>query len=302
MEELIMIRKAIIPVAGKGTRFLPMTNGISKEMLPLVDLPVLYYILKECADSGITEIMLITKDHKKDINKFFSIDKEEYVLLEEPGKAKLRDDVATLLNKVKISYLNQRDDLSGTAGAIYVAKQWANNEPFAVLFGDDVNYTEEGKRPAIGQLCDVFEKTNKMVLGCQWVEASETDKYGMVSLVKRLNDESYSISGVVEKPKRGTEPSLLASLARYIMPANTFEYIEEQINDPSSTGKEVCLTDTIDMIIKAEGNQIACIMDSIRYDTGDKLGYFKAFVDYTLRHKKYGEDFKNFIKETAEKL
>lgn len=297
-----MIKKAIIPVAGKGTRFLPITNGISKEMLPLVDLPVLYYILKECADSGITDIMLITKEHKNDIKKFFSIDKEEYALLEKSGKAKLLDELAMLLDKVNISYSNQRDDLIGTAGAIYVAKEWVNNEAFAVLYGDDVNYTEENKRPAIGQLCDVYDKTQKMVLGCQFVEESEADKYGMVSLVKRLDDKSYEISGVVEKPKRGTEPSLLASLARYVMPANTFSYIEKQIQDSSNKDKEICLTDTIDMIIKAEGNQIACIMDSVRYDTGDKLGYFKAFVDHTLRHKKYGEDFKKFIKETAEKL
>lgn len=293
-----MIKKAIIPVAGKGTRFLPMTNGISKEMLPLVDMPVLYYVLKECADSGITDIMLITRQSKADIQKFFTIDSDEYMSLEKSGKAKLLDELKNLLSKVNISYLNQRDDLTGTAGAIYVAKEWANNEPFAVLFGDDINYTADGKLPAIGQLAKVYEEIGKMVLGCKIVSKDEVDKYGMCRTGKKLNDTCYEVSGVVEKPKKGTEPSQLASLARYIMPKNTFEYIEKQIAMQNATNShdEVCLTDTMDMIIAKEGQQIACVMDSIRYDTGDKLGYFKAFVDYTLRDARYKEEFGEYIK------
>lgn len=297
-----MIKKAIIPVAGKGTRFLPITNGISKEMLPLVDLPALYYVLKECADSGITEIMLVTKSSKKDINKFFTIDSDEYENLKKSGKAKLLDDVVELLKRINISYLEQRDDLIGTAGAIYVAREWANNEPFAVLYGDDINYTEFEKRPAIGQLCDVYEKTQKMVLGCKFVDEQDADKYGMCKVIKKIDDVSYEIAGVVEKPKLGSQPSLLASLARYIMPANTFEYIEKQIIETNDPKKEICLTDTMDLIVKNEGNQIACVMDSVRYDTGDKMGYFKAFVDFVIRDEKYGEEFKKFIKETAKNI
>ena len=293
-----MIKKAIIPVAGKGTRFLPMTNGISKEMLPLVDLPVLYYVLKECADSGITEIMLITRESKADIKKFFTIDCEEYKKLEKSGKAKLLYDVKALLEKVKIFYLNQRDDLTGTAGAIYVAKDWANGEPFAVLYGDDINYCPDGELPAIGQLAKVFEQTNKMVLGCKLVEPKDVDKYGMCKTAAKINDTAYEVAGVVEKPAKGTEPSLLASLARYIMPANTFRYIEKQIEYQTTHDLhgEISLTDTMDMIINEEGLQVACIMNSVRYDTGDKLGYFKAFVDYTLRDSRYGKEFKDYIK------
>ena len=290
------ITKAIIPVAGKGTRFMPGTKGVSKEVFPVVDTPVLLYVLKECADSGITEVLLITRKDKGDIKKFLTPDQKLYEELKRKGREgdlKLYNDV---LSKLKITYKYQRKDLIGTAGAIYVGKKWAKNQPFAVLYGDDLNYTQEGARPAIGQLIDAFNKTGKMILGCKEVETKEVCKYGACKIKEKIDENNYLVSGVVEKPKTGTEPSNLVSLARYIMPANTFKVIETQIPLRKNNAEEVCLTDTMDIIMKQEGDAVACIMNSVRYDTGDKLGFLKTTVEYALRDKKLGEEFKAYLK------
>ena len=290
------ITKAIIPVAGKGTRFMPGTKGISKEVFPVVDTPVLLYILKECADSGITDVLLITRKDKADIKKFLTPDKKLYEELKRKGREgdlKLYNDV---ISKLKITYKYQRKDLIGTAGAVYVGKKWANNQPFAVLYGDDLNYTPEGTRPAIGQLIDAFNKTGKMVLGCKEVLQKEVFKYGACSIKEKIDESTCLIDGVIEKPKSGTEPSNLVSLARYIMPSNTFKVIETQIPLRKNNAEEICLTDTMDIIIKQEGGAIACVMNSVRYDTGDKLGFLKTTVEYALRDKKLGTEFKEYLK------
>ena len=290
-----MITKAVIPVAGNGTRFLPITKAISKEMLPIVDIPCLLLILKECADSGIKEVLLVTKPEKKDIKKFFSIDQALNEKLQKEGKGHLVELLNDVLSKIKITYRNQRADTIGSAGAVYVAKNWAKGEPFAVLYGDDINYTG-ANRPAIGQLIDCYNKYGKMVLGCKEVDASEVYKYGATVIDHKVGDNAYEISGVVEKPKPGTQPSNLVSLARYIMPKDTFSYIKRQLDADRDTTKEICLTDTMDMIMKDKGNAIACVMDSVRYDTGDKFGYLTAVVDYALRDKNLGNKFKDYLK------
>lgn len=290
-----MITKAIIPVAGKGTRFLPITKAVSKEMLPVVDIPVLLLILKECADSGIKEVMLVTRKGKGDIKKFFTRDEKLNEELKKKGQFKLVEMLNEVLSKLKIRYKYQREDLIGTAGAIYVAKNFAQGEPFAVLYGDDINFTGED-RPALGQLIDCYNETGKMVLGCKWVDKEDINKYGAQIIEEKLGDKYYKVSGVIEKPKKGTEPSTLASLARYIMPANTFTYIEKQMEGERDTTKEICLTDTMDLIMKAEGGAIACVMNSVRYDTGDKFGYLTTVVEYALRDPALGKQFKEYLK------
>ena len=290
-----MITKAVIPVAGKGTRFLPITKAVSKEMLPIVDIPVLLLILKECADSGIKEVMLITRKGKDDIKKFFKQDDNLATYLKEKGQEKLISLLNEVLSKVKIKYRYQREDLIGTAGAIYVAKSFIKNQPFAVLYGDDINYTGENK-PALKQLIDCFNINDKMVLGCKWVDKKDVCKYGSTIIKSKINEKSYLISGVIEKPKFGTEPSCLVSLARYIMPSCTFSYIEKQITEDRDKTKEICLTDTMDLIIKDKGDAVACVMDSVRYDTGDKFGYLTTVVEYALRDSELGERFKNYLK------
>ena len=289
------IKKAVIPVAGLGSRFLPMTLSISKEMFPVVDVPVLLLILKECADSGIKEVLLITRKNKSDIKKFFTQPISVIKELEAKGKEKELELYKSVLGKLKISFRYQRDDLTGSAGAIYVAKRWCAGESFAVLFGDDINYVEEGKRPAIGQLIDSFEKYGKLVLGCKEVTKEEIVAYGSMMLKNKVNDSLYEVTGVIEKPKAGTEPSLIASLARYVLPGNAFSYIERHLTAERDTKQEVCLTrDCMDEILREEGG-FAQIMDSVRFDTGNKLGYAKCFAHYAMIDKNFGDEFKKYL-------
>ena len=290
------IKKAVIPVAGLGSRFLPMTLSISKEMFPIVDVPVLLLILKECADSGIKEVLLITRKNKGDIKKFFTQPLSFIKELEAKGKAQELELYKSILEKLKISFRYQRDDLTGSAGAIYVAKRWCAGEPFAVLFGDDINYVEEGERPAIGQLIDSFNQYGKLVLGCKEVTKEEIVSYGSMVLKNKVKDNLYEATGVIEKPKAGTEPSLIASLARYVLPGNAFSYIERHLTNNRDITKEVCLTrDCMDEILQEEGGY-AQIMDSVRFDTGNKLGYAKCFSFYALRDPKFGQEFKEYLK------
>lgn len=288
------IKKVIIPVAGLGSRFLPTTKSIAKEMFPIVDTPALLLILEECLDSGISDVFFVTRRGKEYIKDFFSHDKE----FEEKMIKANRFDMLKRLNRVidsmNITYDYQKPEYNGTAGACYIAKEWANNEPFAVVYSDDLNYTPKGERPAIGQLIDAYNETGAMIIGCKEVFGKEISSYGACKIEKKIDDRLYKISGIVEKPKYGTEPSKIAGLARYVMPANTFDYIEKQIRS-TPFGKEMNLTDTMDMIMKDQP-AYALIMDSVRYDTGDKLGFLIATVEYGMRDEKLGADFKNYLK------
>lgn len=288
------IKKAIIPVAGLGTRFLPATKSVAKEMFPIVDIPALLLILEECLDSGIDDVYIIIRKGKENIIDFLKTDDKLEEKLRESGKINLLERLNRVIKNMKFTFAYQRDDLIGSAGACYLAKDWANGEPFAVLFPDDLNYTEKGKRPAIGQLIDAYDKTGAMIIGCKEVIGKAIASYGACKIDKKLSDSLYKVSGIVEKPKYGTEPSNIAGLARYIMPANTFKYIERQIEE-SDKGKEIGLTDTMDLIIR-DFPAYALIMDSVRYDTGDKLGFLQATVEYGLRDEKLGKQFRDYLK------
>ena len=288
------IKKAVIPVAGLGTRFLPATKSVAKEMFPIVDIPALLLILEECLDSGIDDVFIIIRKGKENIIDFLKKDVKLEEKLKKSNKLDLLERLNRVIKNMKFTFDYQRDNLIGSAGACYLAKEWANNEAFAVLFSDDLNYTEKGKRPAIGQLVDVYNRTGALIIGCKEIEDESISSYGACKIVKKLNDRLYEISGIIEKPKYGTQPSNIAGLGRYIMPANTFEYIERQILD-TQEGKEIGLTDTMDLIIK-DFPAYAVIMDSIRYDTGDKLGFLQATVEYGLRNEKLGKQFREYLK------
>ena len=294
------ITKAIIPIAGKGTRFLPATKGVAKELFPVVDKPVLLLILEECLNSGIKEVLLvITKEKEQDIRQLLSHDSDLEKSLIASGKFGLLKDLNHVIDGLKISYAYQRDDLIGTGGAIYMGKEFANGEDYALLFGDDINYTESGKRPVIGQLIDVYNKYGKMVLGCKQVEYAEVCKYGAVKIKEKLDDRTFLINGVVEKPKTGTQPSNIVSLARYIMPYESFEHLERAMAENPEflkNRKELCITShAMDSIMHYE-DAYAYLMDSIRYDTGDKLGYLIATVEHGLRHGQVGNQFREYLK------
>lgn len=288
------ITKAVIPVGGLGSRFLPATKSIAKEMFPIVDTPVLLLILEECLNSGINEVFLILREGKEYIMDFFKHDKVFEEKMINSGKGPLLEKLNKIIDNMTISFGYQNPNCIGSAGACYVAKDWVNNESFAVLFADDINYTPENQRPAIGQLIDAYDKTGAMIIGCKEVLDESISAYGACKLEEKLSDSLYKISGIVEKPKYGTQPSNIAGLARYIMPGNTFDYVEKQIK-VTPCGKEINLTDTMDLIMK-DSPAYAVIMDSIRYDTGDKLGFLIATVEYGLRDEKLGANFRKYLK------
>jgi len=287
------ITKAIIPVAGKGTRFLPASKGMAKEMFPVVNIPVLMIILEECMYSGIKEVCLVVSKEKEYLKSFFVKDKKLEENLAKSNKLHYLERLNTLIENMKITVLTQGKHI-GSAGSFYVAKKWANNQPFAVLFGDDLNYTPDKKTPVIGQLMKAYEKHPGLIIGCKEIDKKEIYKYSACVIEKQINKSLYKINGIVEKPKPGTEPSLISGLARYIVPANTFEYIENQFKT-TPLDKEIGLTDLMNLMCH-DIPSYALIMDSIRYDTGDVLGYVEAIVEYGLRDKEIGKDFKAYLK------
>ena len=298
-ENFMKITKAVIPVAGKGTRFLPASKGTCKEMFPLVDKPCLLEVLEECFNSGIRDFTIVLSKDKEYIRNFLAHNKPLEEWVEKKGATKQLASLNNIIDNSTFHFCYENPKRTGSAGAVYAAKKFVKGSPFAVLYPDDINYTPDKKMPAIGQLAKAFEKTGKMVIGCKEVPQKDICKYSACKIVKKVNNSLYEISDIVEKPKTGTEPSLISGLARYIMPANTFDYIEKQIKT-STPGVEIGLTDTMSMILKDE-NAYAVIMDSIRYDTGDKLGYLQAVVEYGLRDENLGEKFKEYLKGILKK-
>lgn len=290
------ITTAVIPLAGKGTRFLPASKACAKELFPIVDKPALLLILEECLESGIKNVILILSEEKEGVKTFLTPDKKLEQWLVSQNRLSYLDEFNTITKKLKIKFIYHDAKHIGSGGTIYAAKSLVENKPFAVLYADDLNFTPKGKDPALKQLIDAYEKTNSMVIGCQEVSKEDISKYGSCKIVKKISKSLYKISDIIEKPKRGTEPSLIAGLARYIMPKGTFNYIEQQIKK-SKQNVEINLTDTMSLLMKDGYPTHAVIMDSIRYDTGDKLGYLKATVEYGLRDENLGKDFKKYLKE-----
>ncbi len=289
-----LVTKAIIPVAGKGTRFLPATKSVAKEMFPIVDIPALMLVLQECMKSGIKEVLIVLCKGKENIIDFLQKNENLEKTLKKCNRLHLLDELNEIIENIKIDFVYQSKEFSGSAMAVWAGKEWAENKPFAVLYPDDLNYTEDNKLPAIGQLIEAYNKYKCMIIGCKEIPKDEIYKYSACKIEEKINDSLYKINQIVEKPAKGTEPSNISGLARYVMPANTFDYIEKQLKT-ANKDIEVGLTDTMDMILK-DSPTYAVIMDSVRYDTGDKLGYLIATVEYGLRHKELGEKFKNYIK------
>ncbi len=283
----MQVKKAIIPCAGFGTRFLPITKVLPKELLPIADEPALAYIVEEAANSGIEEVLIIISPRKKSIKKLFKSDKSLNKLLLS------RDDRESyeLANKdynVRISYAVQRK-MNGNGSAIYLGKKFAKGEPVAVMFGDDVMYTGEGK-PVLKQLIEAYEANgNATVVGCQCPSEEIARRCGVMIAGKPLSDRVTEIKGIVEKPK-GELPSKLVSLGRFVLSPAIFEAIK---HTPATNG-EVYLTDAINLLAKKE-RVCACEFDGRRYDIGNKEGYLEAVVDFALRDEKLHSDFAQYV-------
>lgn len=279
------IRKAVIPAAGFGTRFLPATKAQPKEMLPIVDTPAIQYIVKEALDSGIEEILIITGRNKRAIEDHFDSSVELEALLQMQGKNKQLAMVKDLAD-IKVHFIRQKAP-RGLGDAVLCAKAFIGDEPFAVLLGDDIVYNPE--KPCLQQLIDSYEEHPGIILGAQFVPDDKVSSYGIVS-GEALADNLYRVNGLVEKPNVEEAPSNLAVLGRYILTPDIFEILEH--TNPGK-GNEVQLTDAL---AASKTDTYALAYEGIRYDTGDKLGYLKATVEYALRNDELGEDFKSYLK------
>lgn len=283
------IRKAVIPAAGLGTRFLPATKAQPKEMLPLVDKPTLQYIVEEAVASGIEEILLITGRGKNAIENHFDTSYELEHVLEEKGDFERLDMIRKISNMVDIQYTRQKEQ-KGLGHAIYCAKNFVGDEPFAVLLGDDVVYNREN--PALLQLMDMYDKHEGTILGVQEVDKNEVDKYGIVA-GEALDDRLTRVRTMVEKPSKVDAPSTLAVLGRYILTPPIIEYLE---NTKPGKGNEIQLTDAI-MAMAQDYAVYAGIYEGRRYDVGSKLGFLEATVEYALRDPSLTDSFKRYLKE-----
>lgn len=279
------IRKAVIPAAGFGTRFLPATKAQPKEMLPIVDTPAIQYIVKEALDSDIEEILIITGRSKRAIEDHFDSSVELEELLQKQGKNKQLAMVKDLAD-IKIHFIRQKSP-RGLGDAVLCAKAFIGDEPFAVLLGDDIVYNPE--KPCLQQLMDCYEQHPGIILGAQFVPNEKVSSYGIVS-GEPLADNLYRVHGLVEKPSVDKAPSNLAVLGRYILTPDIFDILE---NTKPGVGNEVQLTDAL---AASKTDTYALAYEGVRYDTGDKLGYLKATVEYALRNEELGAAFKEYLK------
>lgn len=284
------VRKAVIPVAGYGTRFLPFTKAVPKPMLPILNKPALQVISEEVVNSGITDILFIVGYKKEILESHFDAAPELEKMLKEKGKDDFLKEVVYPEHMANFTYVVQEVQ-NGTASAVQLAKDFVGNEPFAVLFGDDVMFNE--KRPVIGQLADVYEKYGKTVLGCKRVSMDVISKYASVEFDKVLEDDVYNMVKVTEKPKREEAKSDLAPLGRYVCSPKIFDIIENL--KPGANG-EYQFTDALDIIARSEG-ALAYVFDGTRYDMGDRFGYLKANIEYGLRDEELKGKLREYLKE-----
>jgi len=281
------IRKAVLPAAGFGTRFLPATKAQPKEMLPIVDKPVIQYLVEEAVESGIEEIIIITGSSKRAIEDHFDYNFELEYMLEKKGKKELLKKVQNVRNLAKFVYVRQPMP-RGDGDAIMRARDVVGNEPFAVLFGDDL---VDSKVPALKQLINIYEKTGSSVIGLNKVPKHDVDKYGIVA-PKSSDGRTHVIDSLVEKPKQEDAPSDLAIIGKYIVTPEIFEALDKA---SASKDDEIRLIDGFRTLINTQkiyGYEI----EGKRYDTGHTLGFIKATLDFALKRKELSSDLKEYIR------
>ena len=284
------VRKAVIPAAGFGTRFLPETKAMPKEMLPLVDKPTIQYIVEEILDSGIEEILIISGHAKRAIEDHFDSSPELEQHLLKQGKLEQLKQIRKI-SDVKIHYTRQAYQ-RGLGDAILCAKDFIDGEPFGVILGDDVVYTGT-KEPALKQLMDQYDKTGGTVIGCQVVAPEKVSAYGIIDGKPTGDENLLRVKDMVEKPKLSEAPSRFAALGRYVITPEVFEILEET---RPGKGGEIQLTDAL-RVMAHQGNVYAYNFQGKRYDTGDKLGYLKAVVEFALRRDDLGPAFREYLKK-----
>lgn len=281
------ITKALFPVAGLGTRFLPATKASPKEMLPLVDKPLIQYVVEEAISSGIEEVIIITGRGKRAIEDHFDISYELEDLLRQKGKTELLQQVQQISNMVDICYVRQKEPY-GLGHAVLCAKNLVKNESFAVLLGDDVI---DGEVPVLKQMLDMYYKYKAPIIAVQEVDRSQVSNYGIIDAVQ-VADGVYKISDMIEKPRVEDAPSNLAIIGRYLLTPDIIGILEKTA--PGS-GKEIQLTDGLKGLLKT-GPVYGYKFQGKRYDAGDKLGFLQATVEFGLKNKEFGEQFREYLK------
>ena len=287
------IKKAVIPAAGLGTRFLPATKAIPKEMLPLVDIPTVQYIVKEAVESGIEEILIITNSNKHCMENHFDRSYELESRLLESDKKEEYNMICDIANMANIYYVRQKQP-KGLGHAILCAKSFIGDDPFAVLLGDDVVENHDGK-PALMQLIEAYNAVQASIVGVQTVSDDDVSKYGIVDPAKGENVENKRVKlrSMVEKPSKEEAPSNMAVLGRYVLTPEIFDYLETQT---PGAGGEIQLTDAIKNLMISQ-SVYAYDFDGIRYDVGDKFGFIKATVEYALERDELKDKLQDYLKE-----
>ncbi len=287
------IRKAIIPAAGLGTRVLPASKSIPKEMLPIVDRPAIQYIVEEAVDAGITDILIITNRGKGAIEDHFDHSFELESMLKQRNKLKELRECERLSHLANISYLRQ-NETNGLGHAVLKAKTFVDNEPFAVLYGDDVII---GEKPAIAELIEVYNKYQLGVAGVKPVKREDISKYCSLK-VEPISDRVMKVSDMIEKPSENEIMSLYSILGRVVLPPEIFDILE---TTPNGAGNELQLTDAMRTLARTKG-MMGIEYSGIRYDMGNKLSIMQANVEMALKNEEFGKDFKSYLKQLVKEL
>jgi len=285
------VRKAVFPAAGLGTRFLPATKAQPKEMLPLVDKPIIQYGVEEAMMAGCDQIIIITGRGKQAIEDHFDVSYELEKMLEERKKLDLLKIVRDISDMMHVAYIRQKEAL-GLGHAVLQARELVGNEPFAVLLADDVI---DADPPALKQMMDVFQETQCSVIATQVVEGKAISAYGVMDVKPadgRFGGRLFEIKNMVEKPKLEEAPSNLAIIGRYLLTPRIFDVLE---NTPTGSGGELQLTDGMRLLLKEE-KIYAYVYEGRRHDAGDKLGFLKATVEYALKREDLGTPFREYLK------
>jgi len=281
------IRKAVIPVAGMGTRFLPATKAIPKEMLTIVDRPTIQYIVEEVVASGIKEVILITSEGKSAIENHFDYDFQLDTVLKRKNKRTLRDELTKISNLIDIVSVRQKEPL-GLGHAIWMARNVIGQEPFLVLLGDDL---VRSQTPCCRQMIDLYNQVNESIVAIQRVPMDQTFQYGIVEGAETEFDRTFKVKRMVEKPAPGTSPSDMAIIGRYLLMPEIFDFLG---TTTPGYGGEIQLTDALLALANQRG-MYAYEFEGKRYDAGDKLGYLKAIVDTALDHSSLGAPLRQHL-------
>ncbi|CAI2573826.1 UTP--glucose-1-phosphate uridylyltransferase [Apilactobacillus kunkeei] len=287
------IKKAIIPAAGLGTRFLPETKAMPKEMLPVVDKPAIQLIVEEAIASGITDILIIIGKGKRAIEDHFDSNTELELNLESKGKDEMLKSVRET-NGLNI-YFKRQEHPNGLGDAVHTAKSFVGEDPFVIMLGDDLMTDET---PLTKQLIDSYEETGSSTLAVMKVPHEDTSKYGVINPAKEVSDGLYDVTNFVEKPNPEDAPSDLAIIGRYLLTADIFDILE---NTKPGKGNEIQLTDAIDTLNK-KGKVYAHEFKGDRYDTGNKFGWLQTNIEFGLKHPEVSDELKQYIKDLAKKL